>query len=76
MAGVNLTMQEQVAQLYVSLFGRAPDVAGAGYWASQLAAGQTVAQVAQAILTNPAVAAVYSPFLTNSELVTNCTLMY
>ena len=35
-------MRTQVAQLYVSLFGRAPEAEGLSYWAQQLDAGKSV----------------------------------
>jgi hypothetical protein len=40
-------MRTQVGQLYVAMFGRAPDSLGLSYWTQQIAGGKTFAQVAQ-----------------------------
>ena len=39
MAVVTQTMQDQVTELYLGFFGRAPDAAGFGYWTEKLANG-------------------------------------
>lgn len=45
----------KVTQLYVAMFGRAPDMEGLNFWGGALDAGQSVAQVAQAMFgTTPA----------------------
>lgn len=45
----------KVTQLYVAMFGRAPDTEGLNFWGGALDAGQSVAQVAQAMFgTTPA----------------------
>ena len=45
----------KVTQLYVAMFGRAPDMEGMNFWGGALDAGQSVAQVAQAMFgTTPA----------------------
>lgn len=66
---ITVAMRTQVAQLYVSLFGRAPDGEGLGYWVGQLDAGKTVAQVAQDMYNVPAARAYYPAFATNEEIV-------
>jgi hypothetical protein len=47
MATVTVDMRTQVGQLYVAMFGRAPDSLGLSYWTQQIAGGKTFAQVAQ-----------------------------
>ena len=66
---ITTTMRTQVAQLYVSLFGRAPESAGLGYWVGQLDAGRTFAQVAQDMYNVDAARAYYPSFYTNQEIV-------
>ncbi|MFY7906181.1 MAG: DUF4214 domain-containing protein, partial [Burkholderiaceae bacterium] len=66
---ITVAMRTQVSQLYVSLFGRAPDGEGLGYWVGQLAAGKTVAQVAQDMFNVTAARAYYPSFMTNGEIV-------
>lgn len=58
----------KVTQLYVAMFGRAPDMEGLNFWGGALDAGQSVAQVAQAMFgTTPARA--YFPAGSSSEQV-------
>lgn len=66
---ITVAMRTQVSQLYVSLFGRAPDGEGLGYWVTQLDSGKTVAQVAQDMYNVPAARAYYPAFATNEEVV-------
>ena len=62
-------MRTQVTQLYVSLFGRAPEADGLGYWVQQLNAGKSFQSIAQDMF-NVAPARVYYPsYLTNEEIV-------
>jgi hypothetical protein len=41
---ITSAMRTQVTQLYVSLFGRAPEADGLSYWVSLLDGGSTFAQ--------------------------------
>ena len=41
--------QQEISRLYVALFGRAPDSEGLSYWTSRLAAGESSAQLADAM---------------------------
>jgi len=66
---ITVAMRTQVSQLYVSLFGRAPDGEGLGFWVNQLDNGQTLAQVAQSMYNVPAARAYYPAFATNEEIV-------
>ncbi len=66
---ITVAMRTQVAQLYVSLFGRAPDGEGLGFWVGQLDAGQTLAQVAQSMYSVTAARTYYPAYATNEEIV-------
>lgn len=66
---ITTAMRTQVAQLYVSLFGRAPESDGLGYWVTQLGNGKTFAQVAQEMYDVAPARAYYPSFLTNEEIV-------
>lgn len=39
--------REEITKLYISLFGRAPDLEGLDFWSSKLLAGESVASVAE-----------------------------
>lgn len=66
---VTTQMRTQVTQLYVSLFGRAPEASGLGYWVSQLSAGKSFQTVAQDMFNVDASRATYPTYLTNEEIV-------
>lgn len=52
---MNEQVNQEIAQLYVAMFGRAPDTEGYGFWAGLREQGQTMAQVADAMFgTSPA----------------------
>lgn len=53
MAVVTQTNQDNVTELYLGFFGRAPDAAGFGYWVNALANGVSVQTVANAMATSP-----------------------
>lgn len=54
MAVVTQTIQDQVTELYLGFFGRAPDAAGFGYWTQEIAAGaKTPSQIADAFAHTP-----------------------
>ncbi len=61
-------MRNTVATLYPSLFGRAADADGLGYWTSQVAA-KGVEAVAQDMYNVAPARAYYPLYLTNSEIV-------
>ena len=51
---VTQTIQDQVTELYVGFFGRAPDAVGMGYWAEKLGAGTaTVYSIANEFAKTP-----------------------
>ena len=66
---ITTQMRTDVANLYVALFGRAPERDGLGYWVQQLDAGKTVAQVAQEMYNTEPARATYPTFLTNEEVI-------
>ena len=66
---ITVEMRTQVSQLYVSLFGRAPDGEGLGYWVGQLADGKTIAAVAQEMFSVTPARAIYPSYMTNDEIV-------
>lgn len=68
---ITVQMREQVSQLYVSLFGRAPDGEGLGFWVGQLDAGKTMAQVADMMYATSPARAYYPTFLTNAEIISS-----
>ncbi|WP_395010431.1 tandem-95 repeat protein, partial [Undibacterium sp.] len=62
-------MRTQVAQLYVSLFGRAPEADGFNYWCSELGKGKTFQQIAQEMFNVEPSRAWYPTSLSNQEIV-------
>jgi Ca2+-binding RTX toxin-like protein len=68
---ITAAMREEVSQLYVALFGRAPDGEGLGYWVQRRDAGLSVAQVANEMYATTPARTYYPSFATNSEIVTN-----
>ena len=68
---ITVQMREQVSQLYVALFGRAPDGEGLGYWVGQLDAGKTLVDVANTMYATAPARVLYPSFLTNQEIIGN-----
>lgn len=68
---ITVQMREQVSQLYVALFGRAPDGEGLGYWVGQLDAGKTMVDVANTMYATAPARVLYPSFLTNQEIIGN-----
>ncbi|MBC3873053.1 DUF4214 domain-containing protein [Undibacterium flavidum] len=66
---VTTQMRTQVAQLYVSLFGRAPEAEGLSYWAKQLEAGKSFQTIAQDMFNVAPARDYYPSTLTNQEIV-------
>ena len=68
---VSVTPQNRadVSNLYVALFGRAPDGEGLGYWSRELANGATLTKVANDMFSVPAARAYYPSFATNKEII-------
>ena len=71
MAAITVAMRTEISQLYVSLFGRAPDSEGLGFWVNSLANGTTtLSKIAQSMYETSPARAYYPLFATPSEVVT------
>lgn len=66
---ITIAMRTQVSQLYVSLFGRAPDAEGMGFWASAMADGMSMARVAQEMYNTAPARDYYPTAATNREII-------
>jgi hypothetical protein len=62
-------MRTQVSQLYVALFGRAPDAEGLAFWTQMLAGGASVVDVANTMYATDPARSFYPLFLTNQEII-------
>jgi len=61
MSGVTKEIQDNVSQLYIAFFGRAPEAQGFGFWANALASGSvTVNQIAASFAKTPEFNTVYA----------------
>jgi hypothetical protein len=67
---ITVAMRTEISQLYVSLFGRAPDGEGLGFWVSSYSKGNTLANIAQSMYDTAPARAYYPLFATPSEIVT------
>ena len=70
MAVITVAMRTEISQLYVSLFGRAPDSDGLGFWVSSYAGGNTIAKIAQSMYETTPARTYYPLYATPSEVVT------
>jgi hypothetical protein len=66
---ITAAMSTQVTQLYVSLFDRAPERDGLGYWVQELGAGKSLTTVAAEMFAVEPARAVYPLFFTNEQIV-------
>lgn len=66
-ASTNATTK--VTQLYVAMFGRAPDIEGLNFWGGALDAGQSVAKVAQDMFSTTPARAYFPAGSTSQEVV-------
>lgn len=66
---ITTQMRTDVSQLYVALFGRAPDGEGLGYWVQQRDAGQSMTQIANTMYATTPARAYYPSFMTNGEII-------
>nr|WP_315484493.1 SwmB domain-containing protein [uncultured Undibacterium sp.] len=66
---ITAAMRTQVTELYVSLFGRAPERDGLAFWVGKLDAGATYAQIAQQMFDVEPARAYYPASSTREELV-------
>jgi hypothetical protein len=66
---ITTAMRTEVSQLYVALFGRAPDGEGLGYWVQLRDQGQTLAQIANTMYATTPARTYFPNFLTNGEII-------
>ena len=66
---ITVAMRTEVSQLYVALFGRAPDSEGLGFWVNQRNQGQTLTQIANAMFATAPARPYYPTWLTNQEII-------
>lgn len=66
---ITTQMRTDVSQLYVALFGRAPDGEGLGYWVQQRDAGQSMTQIANTMYATTPARAYFPSFMTNGEII-------
>lgn len=66
--------EQQVAEVYVATFNRAPDAAGLSYWVNDSFAGdppRSIERIAMSFFDQPETQALYPPGNTNSQFVTS-----
>ncbi|ROZ77449.1 DUF4214 domain-containing protein [Ramlibacter sp. WS9] len=66
---ITVAMRTEVSQLYVALFGRAPDSEGLGFWVSQRNSGQSMTQIADAMFATAPARAYFPTWMTNQEII-------
>jgi len=66
---ITTQMRTEVSQLYVALFGRAPDGDGLGYWVQLRDQGQSLAQIANTMYATTPARTYFPSFLTNGEII-------
>jgi len=66
---ITTAMRLQVTELYVALFGRAPDAEGLGFWTQALNNGTSLTAIADSMYNTTPARAYYPLFLTNTEIV-------
>lgn len=62
-------MRTEISQLYVALFGRAPDGEGLGFWVQKLNAGASLTSIANEMYGVSAARAYYPDFLSNWQII-------
>jgi Ca2+-binding RTX toxin-like protein len=66
---ITVQMRTEISQLYVALFGRAPDSEGLGFWVGLRDAGQSLTQIANSMYATAPARDYYPLFLTNQEII-------
>ena len=66
---VTAQQRAEVSQLYVAMFGRAPDGEGLGCWTQKMADGETITQIADQMYAISPAHSYYPDFLTNQEII-------
>lgn len=62
-------VNQEIAQLYVAMFGRAPDAEGLAYWAGLREAGQSMVQVADTMFGTAPARTYFPGGLSNEEII-------
>ena len=68
-ASVGAQDLQNLVELYIAYFDRAPDAIGLSFWANALSAGTTLQEIAALFMQQDETAAIYSEDLSNGELV-------
>jgi S-layer protein len=68
---VTTAMRDQVSQLYVALFGRAPDAEGLGYWVGLMGQGQSFTQVANTMYGTSPARAYFPSYFSNADVISS-----
>src|SRR5205085_2260148 len=66
---ITVEMRTQITELYVALFGRAPDAEGLGFWVGKLNAGESFVAIANQMFGTEPARDYYPSFLTNQEII-------
>lgn len=64
------TQLEDLTEMYVAYFNRAPNAVGLDYWASRLTEGMTLQDIAKSFFAQPETVATYPPDMPVTEFVT------
>ena len=59
----------EISNLYVALFGRAPDTEGLGYWSGLRVAGEDLAHVADTMFATSPARAYFPSYLSSTQIV-------
>jgi hypothetical protein len=68
---ITAQMRTEISQLYVALFGRAPDGAGLGFWVTQRDQGRSLVDIANTMFATEPARVYYPTYLSNSEIITS-----
>jgi len=68
MATITQQMQDQVTQLYIGFFGRAPDATGFGYWTQAMSNGASQQTIANAYASSPEFTAAYGGLTATQQI--------
>ena len=66
---ITVAMRTEITQLYVALFGRAPDSDGLGFWVNLRNQGHTLTQIANSMYATDAARPYYPTWMTNGEII-------
>src|SRR5215210_6636684 len=66
---ITVAMRTEISQLYVALFGRAPDGDGLGFWVNLRNQGQSLTQIANSMYGTEPARAYYPSFFTSGEII-------